>query len=330
MGRELQPLALFGISEEELGSTAFGSALYPSDSPMTIAALAAAVHASPALVEPASAPLVELASPVVELASPVVELASPLVELASPVVELAETIPLPPVGPAETVRWLSLPKPLPVDDAAISADSITGIALHPHRLLLLPAAVLTLAAASVVCAVALVIGAVPSATMPAAASIVSVEPQANAASVADQLATVAARVRAGEQLGRNPALILGDSAAPLVASGRVDARLLLILGQSLAVAPTRVADFPAGSDDVGTVRHRMLLSSYQGLALTRNVSSAPTPEAVAAATAWLARLTGAFAPTDIELTDAGLLVVLGPDEPAGLLPAFTAAERAAS
>lgn len=303
MPRELQPLSLFGISEEELGSTAFGSALYPSDSPMTIAALAAAVHASPA---------------------------PPPERLAAPPERLDERPPARPRqrndNPLVTPRPVPAPTPQRVD-VSLTAGSPEP-RLHPHLLLLLPAAVLTLAAASLVCAVALVIGALPAATMPAAASVASAGPQANAA--VDDLATVAARVRAGEQLGRNPALILGDSADPLVASGRVDARLLLILGQSLAVAPTRVAGFPAGSDDVAGVRHRMLLSSYQGLALTRNVSSAPTPEAVAAATAWLARLTGAFEPTVIELTDAGLLIELDPDEPSGLLPTFTAAERAAS
>jgi hypothetical protein len=307
--RELQPLSRFGISEEALGSTAFGSALYPSDSPMTVAALAALVH-----------PLQRVDVSLTPPPPPPPSSAAP----ASP----------PPSSPAPRQRIdnpLEAVRPAPTPQRVDVSETEAGARLHPRRLLLLPAAVLTLAAAAVVCAVALVVGAVPSATAPAAASIASAPTQTEAQpTVAEQLATVAARVRAGEQLSRNPALILGDSAAPLVAAGRVDARLLLILGQSLAVAPTRVADFPAGSDDAAGVRHRMLLSSYQGLALTRNVSSAPTPEAVAAATAWLARLTGAFAPTDIELTDAGLLVVLDPDEPAGLLPAFTAAERAAS
>ncbi|NQX12622.1 hypothetical protein HQQ80_13355 [Microbacteriaceae bacterium VKM Ac-2855] len=152
----------------------------------------------------------------------------------------------------------------------------------------------------------------------------------DAPSTVAQLAASASRAQAAEQLLRNPALIASDDATPLLASGRVDARLILILGQSLATAPTRVADFPAGDDDATGVRHRMLVGTYQGFPLTRNQSSTPTPEAVAAATAWMAQLTGVFEPTAIELTDAGLLITLDDDEPEGLLPAFSAAARARS
>ncbi|NQX17641.1 hypothetical protein [Rathayibacter sp. VKM Ac-2857] len=124
----------------------------------------------------------------------------------------------------------------------------------------------------------------------------------------------AARASAGGQLAANPALTTTDAARALLEGGRVDSRLLLMLGQQLAFTPLSVADFPVGANEVDGVRHRMLLTGYNGAALPADAA------AVQNATTWLGSQTGDFVPTSVESTPEGLLVALDLDEPTGLLP----------
>ncbi|ROQ58618.1 hypothetical protein EDF36_2064 [Rathayibacter sp. PhB152] len=124
----------------------------------------------------------------------------------------------------------------------------------------------------------------------------------------------AARASAGSQLAANPALTTTDAARALLEGGRVDSRLLLLLGQQLAFTPLSVADFPVGTSDVDGVRRRMILSGYNGAALPADAA------ALQSATTWLGSQSGDFVPTSVESTPEGLLVTLDLDEPTGLLP----------
>ena len=112
----------------------------------------------------------------------------------------------------------------------------------------------------------------------------------------------------------NPALTTTPAARALLEQGRVDARLLLLLGQQLASAPLSVADFPVGPNETDGVRHLLVLSGYNGA----DVPADPT--ATAEATTWLGSQSGEFVPTSVESTPQGLLVTLDLDEPTGLLP----------
>lgn len=124
----------------------------------------------------------------------------------------------------------------------------------------------------------------------------------------------AARASAGGQLAANPALTTTDAARTLLEEGRVDSRLLLLLGQQLAFTPLSVVDFPVGANEVDGVRHRMILSGYNGASLPADVA------ALQSATTWLGSQSGDFVPTSVESTPEGLLVTLDLDEPTGLLP----------
>lgn len=124
----------------------------------------------------------------------------------------------------------------------------------------------------------------------------------------------AARASAGGQLAANPALTTTDAARALLEEGRVDSRLLLLLGQQLAFTPLSVADFPVGTNEVDGVRHRMILSGYNGAPLPADTA------ALQSATTWLGSQSGDFVPTTVAPTPAGLLVALDLDEPTGLLP----------
>ncbi|WP_208545165.1 hypothetical protein [Rathayibacter sp. VKM Ac-2760] len=136
---------------------------------------------------------------------------------------------------------------------------------------------------------------------------------------ADQAAAAAtvltaARASAGGQLAANPALTTTDAARTLLESGQVDSRLLLLLGQQLAFTPLSVADFPVGSNEVDGVRHRMILSGYNGAGLPADAAATQN------ATTWLGSQSGDFVPMSVESIPEGLLVTLDLDEPSGLLP----------
>ncbi|MBO0984798.1 hypothetical protein, partial [Rathayibacter sp. SD072] len=124
----------------------------------------------------------------------------------------------------------------------------------------------------------------------------------------------AARASAGGQLAANPALTTTPAARALLEQGRVDARLLLLLGQQLASAPLSVADFPVGPNETDGVRHLLVLSGYNGAGVPAD------PTATTEATTWLGSQSGEFVPTSVESTPQGLLVTLDLDEPTGLLP----------
>ncbi|SMH40363.1 hypothetical protein SAMN06295885_1778 [Rathayibacter oskolensis] len=138
--------------------------------------------------------------------------------------------------------------------------------------------------------------------------------QGTEAAAASAAVLTAARASAGGQLAGNPALTTTPAARALLEAGQVDARLLLLLGQQLAAAPLSVTDFPAGANETEGVRHRLLLSGYNGASVPADAV------ATTEATAWLGSQTGDFVPTSVESTSAGLLVTFDLDEPSGLLP----------
>jgi hypothetical protein len=121
----------------------------------------------------------------------------------------------------------------------------------------------------------------------------------------DDTATAAAL---GAQLADNPALTLEPAAAAALAAGQVDQRIIILLGEALADHSLTVADFPVeGSTPAGEpdgVRHRVLLSSYDGGSL------ATDPAAVSATTTWLQNLTAPYTPLSVEAGPEGVLATL--------------------
>ncbi|MEJ3405261.1 hypothetical protein WDJ51_10990 [Rathayibacter sp. YIM 133350] len=71
----------------------------------------------------------------------------------------------------------------------------------------------------------------------------------------------AKRSDAGGQLLRNPAVTTTDAAGRLIAQGRVDARLLVLIGQLATMGPVAVHDVPVLAGERGEVRRTALLST---------------------------------------------------------------------
>ncbi|NQX26006.1 hypothetical protein HQQ81_01395 [Microbacteriaceae bacterium VKM Ac-2854] len=112
----------------------------------------------------------------------------------------------------------------------------------------------------------------------------------------------------GAQLAANPALTLTPEAAATLTAGQVDQRIIILLGEALADHSLTVSDFPIeGSAPAGEpdgVRHRVLLTSYDGATLATDAAG------VAAASAWLQNLTPPYTPLTVEAGPAGILATL--------------------
>jgi hypothetical protein len=110
------------------------------------------------------------------------------------------------------------------------------------------------------------------------------------------------RVSAGAQLLANAALTGSPDALAVVASGSVDERVIIVLGQLLSRGEVTVADFPPVAGERGHLLRRMLLTSVGG----RDLLDADT--AIAEAANVEASLNGAYATQSVVPTSDGVLV----------------------
>ncbi|GIG30297.1 hypothetical protein [Cellulomonas marina] len=135
-----------------------------------------------------------------------------------------------------------------------------------------------------------------------------------------------ARATAGAELARNPRLVLEGDSRGLLESGRVDARIVVALAVQLTATDVTVGAFPAVEGEAadggaGDVRRQLLVTAVGGARTTAGAG-------YSVGTRWLRGLDGLTATADVRSTDAGLLATFSPDEPAGLLPGVTGADRA--
>jgi hypothetical protein len=123
-----------------------------------------------------------------------------------------------------------------------------------------------------------------------------------------------ARASAGVQLSENPALRVGPAAEALLVGGRVDARLILVLGLVLSDHTLTIADFPQGDGSVTDLRNSVLITELDGSDL------ATSAQARVDATSLLLAFTSIAAPTRVTMTSDGVLALFDGLEPPGLLP----------
>jgi hypothetical protein len=130
--------------------------------------------------------------------------------------------------------------------------------------------------------------------------------------VAADEAEQASRIRIGTALAGNHGLQLGPAAAELLAGGRVDPRLMIVLSVLASSHTLAVSDFPTAPYEPGdTLRRQVLLTSVDG----SPVATGPT-----FLRAWLDGQHAPFVPAVMRVEDGGLLVGYRAPTPAGLLP----------
>ena len=122
----------------------------------------------------------------------------------------------------------------------------------------------------------------------------------------------ARRVRIGTALAGNRGLQLGPTAADLLATGRVDPRLMIVLSVLAGSHTLTVADFPAAPYEPGVaLRRQVLLVSVDG---------SPAGTGTTFLRGWLDGQHAPFVPAVVRVQDGGLLVGYRAPTPAGLLP----------
>lgn len=122
----------------------------------------------------------------------------------------------------------------------------------------------------------------------------------------------ARRVRIGTALAGNRGLQLGPTAADLLAAGRVDPRLMIVLSVLAGSHTLTVADFPSAPYEPGdALRRQVLLVSVDG---------SPAGTGPTFLRAWLDGQHAPFVPAVVRVQDGGLLVGYRAPTPAGLLP----------
>jgi hypothetical protein len=131
--------------------------------------------------------------------------------------------------------------------------------------------------------------------------------------VATSDAERAGRIRIGTALAGNRGLQLGPAAADLLARGRVDPRLMIVLSVLAGSHTLAVSDFPAAPfEPADTLRRQVLVGSVDG--------SPATASGPAFLRAWLEGQHAPFVPTVVKPEDGGLLIGYRAPTPAGLLP----------
>lgn len=109
------------------------------------------------------------------------------------------------------------------------------------------------------------------------------------------------RESAGEQVAQNPRLTLENDSADLLASGSVDRRIAVVLGQLLSEHDLTVAGFPAVDGEDPTIRRQILVTAMDGSALR------PGGASMSLLGSYLSGLTGTFAVDAVTVTSDGVL-----------------------
>jgi hypothetical protein len=118
--------------------------------------------------------------------------------------------------------------------------------------------------------------------------------------------TAALAKSAGADLAVNPRLSASAALRERLASGAVDDRVSVALGQLLGSEPVAITDFPTVPGDQKTLARQVLITSADGRSTVGD-----TPEARSTG-AELKDAVGAFAPEHVEQTRDGLLVTFAP------------------
>ncbi|KAA9108400.1 ArnT family glycosyltransferase [Microbacterium rhizomatis] len=124
----------------------------------------------------------------------------------------------------------------------------------------------------------------------------------------------AARSIAGQQLSRSPQVGFPAEEQDLLASGVVDARILLTLGQLSTIGRVDIATIGQLDGDPSGVHRQLVISSFAGE--DARGTAAGSEEVLR----FYEALTGVFAPLSAVPSDAGVVVTFSPVEPADLLP----------
>jgi hypothetical protein len=125
---------------------------------------------------------------------------------------------------------------------------------------------------------------------------------------------LASRQRFGSALAGNPRIQLADAAAELLTAGRVDPRIMIVLGALASAHTVTVADFPLADFQPPTAaRRHLLVTALDGQPTT---GDAPSP-----LRDWLDRQHAPFAPAVRAAQSEGLLVGFRGPPPPDLLPA---------
>lgn len=124
---------------------------------------------------------------------------------------------------------------------------------------------------------------------------------------------LASRQRFGSALAGNPRIQLADAAAELLTAGRVDPRIMIVLGALASAHTVTVADFPLADFQPPTAARRHLLVTALDGQPTTGDAPAPLRD-------WLDRQHAPFAPAVRAAHSEGLLVGFRGPPPPDLLP----------
>lgn len=135
-----------------------------------------------------------------------------------------------------------------------------------------------------------------------AVEIRQVRSEGLAARTSAAVAAAADRQRAGSELAQNQRLILADDARAALIEGRVDERIILILGALAADAEVAVDGFPVVDGEEGRTLRQVSLSRLQDEPLARDDRTS------ALATRLIDALRGDFAPDSVSAEDDALVL----------------------
>ncbi|TQJ31850.1 glycosyltransferase family 39 protein [Microbacterium sp. SLBN-146] len=137
---------------------------------------------------------------------------------------------------------------------------------------------------------------------PNALEIRQVSSDGLAARTSAAVAAAVDRRRAGSELAENPRLLLTDDARAALAEGRVDERIILVLGALAAEGDVAIDGFPVVEGEEGRTLRQVSLSGLNAEPLARE------DRANALATRLIDALQGAFAPDDSSAVDDALVL----------------------
>lgn len=109
------------------------------------------------------------------------------------------------------------------------------------------------------------------------AEIRAVAPQGTVLAASDQQHASDVRLRVGRELLANPAVRMSDAERAVVASGRVDDRIVVILATMASAADVRVSGFPLVDGETDGVIRTVAVRSLGGVALVSD--GQPTADA---------------------------------------------------
>ncbi|ARC56389.1 hypothetical protein AS850_04775 [Frondihabitans sp. 762G35] len=133
-----------------------------------------------------------------------------------------------------------------------------------------------------------------------------IHPEGEAAATAAAKTEAAARADAGAQLAANPNLVASSQVTTALRDGRVDSRMLVVLGQLLGTGSVTVSDFTALDGEASQPYRQLTIAKAAG-------------EPGASLTGWLDAVGDTYAPASVEKTGAGTVVTFPAAEPTGLL-----------